>query len=111
MLRIYADGSIELTRGDTARITVNIANDADGNDYALSSGDILTLTIKKSAKDSEILVQKVLTGSNLFHIEPSDTEGLDFKTYKYDVQLTTESGDVYTVVGPNSIRITEEVTY
>ena len=111
MLKLNDDGSIELTRGDTARITVNITNDTNNSDYVLSNGDTLTLTIKKSTKDTDILVQKTINGSNLFHIEPKDTADLEFKKYKYDIQLSTESGDVFTVVGPYDFKITEEVTY
>lgn len=111
MLHIDNDGTIQLTRGDTARLTVGITNDTDGNEYALESGDELTLTVKKNATDKEPLFQKVLTGTNTFHIEPKDTAQAEFGKYKYDVQLTTASGDVYTVIEPTTFSILQEVTW
>lgn len=109
MLNVFDDNSIELTRGDTARLAVTVTND-DGEDYEVQSTDTLALTIKKKVKDSEALVSKIIIGSNVFHIEPRDTDGLSFGDYVYDVQLTTAEGDVYTVITPSPFKITEEVT-
>lgn len=111
MLRIESDGSVSLTRGDTARLTVSISNETDGNEYAIQSGDTLTLTVKKSTKDEEPALQKVLDGTSTFHIEPKDTAHLAFGKYKYDVQLNTASGDVYTVIDSTTFEILEEVTW
>ena len=111
MLHVEYDGTIQLTRGDTARLTVTIANEADGNEYAIQSGDTLTLTVKKAVTDAEPSIQKVLTGAATFHIEPKDTAQLEFGKYKYDVQLTTAGGDVYTVIEPTTFEILQEVTW
>ena len=111
MLHIEFDGSVKLTRGDTARFTIDLTNDADGSAYVMQSGDTLTLTIKKNTTDAEPLVQKVLTVSATFHIEPKDTAHLKFGKYKYDVELNTESGDVYTVIEPKKFEILQEVTW
>lgn len=111
MLHIEYDGSVKLTRGDTARFSVGITNEADGSAYEMQSGDTLTLTIKKNSNDAEPLVQKVLTGAATFHIEPKDTAKLAFGKYKYDVQLNTASGDVYTVIEPTTFEILQEVTW
>jgi len=111
MLHIEADGEIQLTRGDTARLSVSITNETDQNAYTIEAGDTLTLTVKKSAKDDEPSFQKVLTGSSTFHIEPKDTAELAFGKYKYDVQLTTAGGDVYTIIEPTTFEIMQEVTW
>ena len=58
MLKIGDDGSISLTRGDTARLTVSINNDVDGKEYEIQPGDVLYLTIKKNVKDTEPALQK-----------------------------------------------------
>ena len=110
MLRIGSDGSIRLTRGDTARLNVSITNEANSNDYVLQPDDTLTMTVKKTISDAEPAIQKILTGTNAFHIEPKDTAGLEFGKYIYDVQLSTGSGDVYTVIEPTSFEIMQEVT-
>lgn len=111
MLYINEDGTIRLTRGDTARLTVSIANDLTNSDYSLNEGDTLTLTVKRTVKDSEICFQKVLTGSNMFTIEPDDTKELPYGKYKYDVQLTTASGDVFTIIEPATFEVLSEVTW
>lgn len=110
MLYIESNNVIRLTRGDTAKLTVPIENDLDNSSYVMDEQDTLTFTIKKSVKDNENLVQKVVTGSNNFHIKPEDTDSLPFGKYVYDVQLTTAGGDVYTVIEPTSFEILSEVT-
>lgn len=104
------DKTIKLTRGDTARLTVPIINLANNGEYTMESGDILYFTIKKTAKDSDFLFQKSVTGSNSIHIRPEDTANLSFGKYKYDVQLTTATGDVYTVIEPSTFEVMEEIT-
>lgn len=108
MLIVSKYGEINLTRGDTARLTVDIT-DSEGRAYEVKEDDILTLTVKKNYEDTEPLIQKKVTGSNLFHIEPGETKGLAFGKYMYDVQLTTADGDNYTVVADSVFNITREV--
>lgn len=108
---LYIDDKIiKLTRGDTARLTVPIINLANNGEYTMESGDILYFTVKKTAKDSDFLFQKSVTGSNSIHIRPEDTADLSFGKYKYDVQLTTATGDVYTVIEPSTFEVMEEIT-
>lgn len=104
------DKTIKLTRGDTARLTVPIVNLANNGEYTMESGDILYFTVKKTAKDTDFLFQKSVTGSNSIHIRPEDTANLSFGKYKYDVQLTTATGDVYTVIEPSTFEVMEEIT-
>lgn len=110
MLKVSSN-VISLTRGDSADISVPITNDLTGEEYTLAEGDRLTLTIKKRTTDATPLVQKTLTGSNSFHFSPTDTAGLNFGRYFYDVQLETEAGDVYTVIVPTEFRLLQEVTW
>lgn len=111
MLYVNTDGTIQLTRGDTARLSVDINNDVVGDKYEIQSEDLLFLTVRKRVSDSQYSFQKKVVGSNTFHILPSDTEELSFGKYVYDVQLTTKEGDVYTVIGPSTFEILKEVTY
>ncbi len=110
MLYVNTDGTIQLTRGDTARLIVAIKNDLDGSGYELNADDVLRLTIKKTVNDSTPAVQKTVVGSCKFHIEPEDTQELAFGKYLYDVELTTSGGDVYTVIVPTVFEILKEVT-
>ena len=111
MLNVNSDGTIKLTRGDTARIGVSIENDISGEKYEVQPEDVLVLTVKKSISDADYSFQKKVTGSNQFHILPSDTSSLEFGRYVYDVQITTKNSDVYTVIGPCSFELLKEVTY
>lgn len=111
MLYVNEGGVIRLTRGDTARLNVSIINDVNGETHEIASTDILQLTVRKKVKDLDYCFQKTTIGSNLFHIEPEDTAALDFGNYVYDVQLTLENGDVYTVIEPTRFEVMTEVTY
>lgn len=111
MLYVNDDGSIELTRGDTARLSVSIQNDLTGEDYTVSSTDTLRFTIKKTVNDPTPYVKKEVKGSTQFDIRPSDTRDLPYGKYVYDVELTTAGGDVYTVIVPTAFKILKEVTW
>ena len=87
MLIVSKSGEIKLTRGD----------------------NVLTFAVKKSYEDNELIIEKQITGSTTFHIEPKDTKGLAFGKYKYDVQITTAAGDNYTFIDKKDFIITEEV--
>lgn len=110
MFKVYNDGSVELTRGDSAHLAVTITNDVDGSVYEIQPDDTLTLSMKKYVNDESPCLQKTIKGSNTFHLKPDDTRGLNFGKYKYDVQLTTAEGDVYTVLGPETFELLSEVT-
>lgn len=105
-----SSSNITLTRGDTARLDVELA-DESGAAYEMGAGDVLALTVKRSASDTDALVSKALTGSSTFVLDPADTSGLAYGRYRYDVQLTTAAGDVCTVVGPAAFTVAEEVTW
>ena len=109
MLIVKDNGSIELTRGDTARLTVDLTDDED-QEYIMRSTDTLTMTVKTSVKDSEPCFQKTSTGNNMIHIKPEDTAELDYGKYVYDVELHTEDGDVYTVIEKSEFKLRDEVT-
>ena len=109
MLYVKRDGSIELTRGDTARFTVDIIDD-ESQVYTMRSEDELVFTVKDDIDDIEPVIQKIVTGDNMIHIKPEDTSGLDFGNYIYDVELRMENGDVYTIIEKNTFKLREEVT-
>lgn len=110
MLIVSKDNSIELTRGDTARLTIPITDDYD-QEYIMGENDTLTFTVKVSINDEEPVLQKVMKGDNKLHLKPEDTAGLDYGTkYIYDVELATADGDVYTVIEKTNFKVREEVT-
>nr|DAI76866.1 MAG TPA: hypothetical protein [Caudoviricetes sp.] len=109
MLEIQ-DGAILLTRGDSAVLHVAITNGATGEDYEMQESDKLIFTVRKYPyKEAAVLIEKTLTGGNIFRLKPGDTAALKYGTYKYDVELRS-GDDVYTVVPCGDLVLTKEVT-
>ena len=108
MLKISADNTISLTRGDTARITLAVKQ-SDGTDYDFSSDTVL-FTVKKNVHATESILQKTVTDGAVY-IAPADTAELAYGEYAYDVQLTTQSGDVCTIISPAKFILEPEVTW
>ena len=107
---LYIEGNtIKLTRGDTAYLTVPIKL-ATEEEYTMQSGDTLVMSVKKSINDEHYAFQKQATNGNTIHIEPADTEQLAFGKYKYDIQLNTADGDVYTLIDVDVFELLPEVT-
>lgn len=112
MLEFFDETGIRLTRGDTAYIEVPLTriNEQEQDEpYTMGQYDKLRFTIKKKYKDSEIILQKIITGQNTFHFLPTDTAELPFGSYEYDIELRTASGDVFTVVTDSPFVLTAEV--
>jgi hypothetical protein len=109
---IIKNGYIGLTRGDTARINVDIKSGANTK-YVCVTGDTLKFSVKGSVTDSTYVFQKVITDFSdgvQIVIEPADTNSLSVGVYKYDIQLTLANGDVHTIVPPNKFEVLSEVT-
>jgi hypothetical protein len=109
---IIKNGYIGLTRGDTARINVDIKSGANTK-YVCVTGDTLVFSVKSSLSDTSYVFQKTVTdftdGVQIV-ISPTDTNTLSTGTYYYDVQLTLANGDVHTIVPPNKFEVLSEVT-
>ena len=92
------NGKIMLTRGDSAYITVTLKAQ-DGAAYTMQAGDKLTLTVRQLADDTSAVLLQTESDSAQLHLLPAQTKQLSAGKYSYDIQLSTASGDVYTVVG------------
>ena len=102
---------ISITRGDTPSFSIEILDTA-GRPYELQEGDTLTFSVKRSTKVTDpILLQKTMDASTgpRFHLTQMDTS-LAYGSYVYDVELSTADGDVCTVIKPDSLTVTAEVT-
>ena len=105
--------TIHLTRGDTARLTVDLdvfLKDGTKLPYEMRKDDVLILSVKRTAKSVKACLEKEVQGSNEIHIKPEDTASLEFGTYVYDVELRPAEGDVYTVIENKTFKIGVEVT-
>lgn len=108
MFYVGRDNSIKITRSDTAVLKVELT-DINGKTYTMASGDKLKFTVKGSVIDTESLIQITVTGSNIININSSHTQNLNFGIYKYDIELNTSTGKVFTVIPCNNFEICEEV--
>ena len=112
MLRIKGK-TIYLTRGDTAMFTITIYYPNSSNqEYVVQDGDVVSFTVRSEAKKndaSDFLLQKRMVDGAIT-IEPEDTAGLDYGEYLYDVEITTASGVVNTIITASPFVIEEEVT-
>lgn len=101
---------ITLTRGDSLYLTVEFTDDDEGTPYVPVTGDTVRFALKKNIEDEECLIIKDIPISTMvLYLEPSDTKDLEFGTYWYDIQLTTDGDDVYTPIGPAKFKVTKEV--
>lgn len=96
---------ITLTRGDTFPCTVSILN-PDGTPYEMQGGDTVRFMLSEQAGGPTIL-SKTLSGG-AFQLDPSDTYGLDFGTYFFDVQMTYADGTVDTFITEGQLTLTDE---
>ncbi len=108
MYQVRGNNTLFVTRGDSAVFGLNLTG-ADGNAYTLADGDKLTFTVKKTTSDKDALITKDVTTDIV--LQPSDTNGLEYGRYVYDLQLTRANGDVETIVTPSAFIVGEEVTF
>ena len=95
-------------RGDTFRAKLTLI-DKDGHLYIPVEGDIALFTVKRNVMDKKVVLQKELVDS-VIHLEPSDTENLEFGSYVYDVQVIIPDVGKDTVIKPNIFELLPEVT-
>lgn len=102
--------TIKLTRGDTAYLSLDLT--MDGEEYEFADGDTITFSIRRTTDDNDVeyLLQKTIVAGDTIVIEPEDTKHLNYGRYKYDVQLNTAKGEIFTVIEPSTFQVAEEVT-
>ena len=108
MIVIDDNGNIALTRGDSARLHLNVC-DIDGKEYEIKESDTIFFTVKKSVKEHQPIIQKTAI-AGVIELTPDDTAALEYGYYIYDVELRQADGFTQTVVPPSRFKLTEEVT-
>ena len=99
---------IIMTRGDTERIRVTLR--MDGDVYEMQTGDEIHFGVKRNFNDADCLIRKTYTQNPfILDIEPDDTEGLDFGTYRYDMEFVAANGYTVTFAKKKRLKLTEEV--
>lgn len=108
MLKIIGT-EIHLTKGDSAYLNVGISNTV-GYPYKIKAGDELVMTVRSNL-DNSLIFQKRIPADSALMIEPKDTMNAIAGRYKYDIELNTEAGEVFTIIPKSTFFIEEEVTH
>jgi len=113
MLTIDIDNNITMTRGDTAKFNIGVFSLDNNSPYVITANDVVMFTLrkepKKSADDVDFLIQKEAP-LGLLTLDPADTEDLAYITYYYDIQITLENLEVYTIIGWRKFTLEKEST-
>ncbi len=97
-MRNYPNYQIDMVKGDS--LSFGLEFEGLGQDL-----DTADFTVKKNAKDSEVLIHKDLEygithpqeDKYIVRLLPSDTESLDAGYYHFDCQIGV-NGDVFTIM-------------
>ena len=107
---------IQMVRGDSELLNVTVKN------YELSDSDSVVLSVRNVGRAS--MSVSLTAGNTLYftktatisdgvatiEIDPGDTKDMSPGRYVYDIELTTASGDVHTIVPINYLVIIDEVS-
>ena len=110
MITIDKDtNNITIIKKDTASLDILLDN------YTLTNGDRVTLTIDREVEQETPFKQIIVTNFNeeggaIINWTSEDTD-LEIGTYKYDIQINTADGRVDTVIGPAKFKVIGGVTY
>ena len=99
---ILKNERILLTKGDAAELTVDLVRElADGTKetYTMAEGDTLRFTAKKNNLCKTDALELTSVGAAAILFRPEDTKELPTGEYVYDIELTRENSDPYTVIG------------
>lgn len=101
--------TIKIIRGDTARIQITMLND-DDEPCIPAAGDSIRFAMKKNYyQKNPDLLKAIPNDTLILEIDPEDTKAFPFGRYKYDIEITTQSGDVDTFINRADFYILEEV--
>lgn len=107
--------SIHFPRGDLIVIPFTVTSD-NGEPYTEELSEIY-FTVKRNYRDRKIWMQKTLTGGGItyagdgeyrLHINPEDTDSMDFGEYDFDFEVIAP-GIKQTTRG--KMELTSEVTH
>ena len=108
MVKILNNYAIQATKGDTIIMPFVVTNN-DGSIYQVQPTDVINFGMKEKYSDAECLIEKTINNETLkLVLNHDDTKNLEVKSYVYDIQITTENGDVNTFIS-SIINITNEV--
>lgn len=121
-MRVHDNYDIYARRGDTHGVWVDLLDESSEETEVIpfEDGDVVKFSVKASPNDKVPVIQLVADtfeeGRANFEFQPSDTKGLAFDTYYYDVELVRVDGYTKTIIPPEDDQplpqfvVTEEIT-
>lgn len=104
------DQRIIMTRGDTAKILLNIRFKDSDSDYEPDPEDTIRFSVKKYLSDrNPAIVKDIPVSAMILTIDPDDTKNLSFGYYHYDIQLIKSNGDTDTIIEDRILELSPEV--
>ncbi len=111
---------VEITRAENKTLELTVRNKDDvifnltGHTLTFtvksSSAEIANLILKTSASASEINLVDPVNGRADIILVPGDTVNIEPGDYEYDVWVTLNTGEDFTVIKLSSFKITARVT-
>lgn len=105
--------NIELTRGDSAYITVQIL-DNDGNKFLIQGNDKVRIQVRSRPNTGKLLFEAKMFFNQdkdlVWYIRPEDTKNTKAGKYVYDAQVELANGDIFTFIPMSTFEIADEVT-
>lgn len=103
---------LTITKGDSGALSIDMRK-SDGSSYEMAAGDTLTFTARR-AIGSPVLVS-ITSTSNRIVFTPTKTKMLEVGPCVFDIELSTATGDKFTLVGPlsstdSNLTVLPEVT-
>ncbi len=101
--------AIHITKGDSGTLNVEL-KDSDGEVYEPQPGDKIIFRVANNAGTPLFTKEAdIEPDSNLITFLPEDTKDIPTGQYRYEVELTTEAGEHYTVIEYSIFEIGKEI--
>ena len=97
-MKVAYNNTLSILRGDSDSIVLNVTK--EGVQVPFIDGDAVHFTVKTSFDSTTKLIHKIVSsfpeGKAVIALEPSDTNNLSFRPYKYDLKVVRNTGVVTT---------------
>lgn len=100
--------SIYITKGDSAKIEVNLRQ-WDGDEYQSDEQDQLIFAVKRTPDESALIRKEIPMDTRVLELAPTDTKALKVGKYLYDMELRTSTGEVDTFINRAVFNVLPEV--
>ena len=103
---------LTITKGDSGALSIDMRKQ-DGSSYEMAAGDTLTFTARRTV--GALVLLSITSTTNRIVFTPDKTKMLEVGPCVFDIELSTATGDKFTLVGPlnstdSNLNVLPEVT-